>query len=345
MRGRAYQHRGRAGWVWLAAAVLALTPVVAGAEPAANPLRFALLSTQAPDEVAAKWQPVLDALGRRIGADVVADVTTDYAGAIWGLRNGRDHLALLGNKSAIEAVDHGGGEVFAKESFLDSRGGYFSLLIVAQSSPYRSADDVIDHAATLTLGRGDTNSTSGTVVPGYYLFALRGINPALRFKRVVQGNHEGNILAVAEGRVDAASVASSVFDDLRRSKPDLTDRVRVVWRSPLIPGDPLVWRKDLPATTKAAVREFFLEYGIAKPGKSAARLAEEQANLKRLGSHGFQASDDGQLLQVRRLELERTRLQLTSDGEGTPTPIKLRQRQEIDRKLAEIDRQSRPWAE
>jgi phosphonate transport system substrate-binding protein len=34
-----------------------------------------------------------------------------------------------------------------------------------------------------------------------------------------------------------------------------------LWTSPLIPRDPLVWKKDLPNETKDAIKKFVLGYG------------------------------------------------------------------------------------
>ncbi|CDL37849.1 Phosphonate ABC transporter phosphate-binding periplasmic component (TC 3.A.1.9.1) [Citrobacter freundii] len=35
----------------------------------------------------------------------------------------------------------------------------------------------------------------------------------------------------------------------------------MIWKSPLIPGDPIVWRKNLSETTKDKVYDFFMNYG------------------------------------------------------------------------------------
>ncbi|MBV5324129.1 MAG: phosphate/phosphite/phosphonate ABC transporter substrate-binding protein [Rhodospirillaceae bacterium] len=154
-------------------------------------LRFALISPQSRQEMEANWTPVLTALGRHLGRPVEMDVSSDYAGAIWNLRSGRAQFAWLGNKSAIEAVDNAGVEVFARETYPSGLGGYYTYLIVPKDSALTSVEDVIAHASALTLGRGDANSTSGTVVPNYYLFSQRHLEPRKIFKRVVQRHCRG----------------------------------------------------------------------------------------------------------------------------------------------------------
>jgi len=287
----------------LIATVLVGSPGRAPAEENGRPLAMALMASESQHEIEARWSPLLQDLGRRLGTSVVADIHADYSRAVWGLRSGQDQLAWLGNEAAIKAVDHAGAEVFAQQSLSSAGGDYFSCLVVNADSPFHSAEEVIDRAAGLTLARGDANSTSGTVIPDYYLFARRGTDAGHLFRRLVQGTHEANIFAVAEGRADAATISSRILDMVRRDHPETAARVRVVWRSPVIPGNPLLWRKDLPEAVKTSIRAFFVDYGKATPGKSPARLAEEQANLDRLGFFGFAASDDRQLLPVRRVEV------------------------------------------
>lgn len=329
------------GMIGLAWAMSVASPGGAALAGPPESLRFALISPQSRQEMEANWTPVLSALGRHLAMPVELDLSADYAGAIWSLRSGRAQFAWLGNKSAIEAVDNAGAEVFAQETYPSGLGGYYTYLIVPKDSALTSAEDVIARAGGLTLGRGDANSTSGTVVPNYYLFSQRHLEPRKIFKRVLQANHEDNIRAVAEQRTDAATVASLVYDQLARRDPGIVAATRIVWRSPLIPADPLVWRKDLPAGLKEKIAAFFLGYGIAAPGKTAAALNDERAALDRLHIRSFIASDNRQLASIRLLELAKSRLQVEMD-ETAPPDERARRLQEIDRRIAEIDRLPEP---
>ena len=106
--------------------------------------------------------------------------------------------------------------------------------------------------------------------------------------------------------------------------PDKAQDVRVIWKSPLIPNDPLVWRKDLSPELKKKVRDFFLSYGT---GPDAAR---EKANMVKITTNGFKASDDKQLIPIRQLELFKDKTKLESDTAMKPA--------ERDAKIAEINR-------
>ena len=298
-------------------------------------IHFGLLAATSADEVQASWAPLLVALEARLGVKVIPHVTRDYAGVVWALRAGDDQLAWLGNKSAIMAVDNAGAEVFAQQVYPSGVAGYYSLLITAAGSNLQSVDDMFAHAGALTLGSGDTNSTSGFLVPSYFLFSARGADPHRIFKRVVQGSHEDNLLAVVDHRVDVATVASNHMEHVRKVRGGAVPLPRVLWRSPLIPGDPLVWRRDLPDDIKQRVRDFFLDYGVAAAGKRPGQLAEERANLARLDVLRFIASGDGQLAPVRRIELFRDRLQIQDDITLGAADREARLA-EIDAKLAKL---------
>ncbi|EPY03100.1 phosphate/phosphite/phosphonate ABC transporter substrate-binding protein [Magnetospirillum fulvum] len=305
---------------------------------AVEPVGFALLSSRPQAETEAAWQPLLDRLGRRLGVPVAVHWYPDYAGAIWGIRSGRDKIGYFGNKSAIEAVDKAGAEVFAAQTGPSGLGYYHSLLIVARTAPFDSAEAVIASAASLTLGIGDPNSTSGTVVPSYYLFRTRGLDPRDLFRRVVPGNHPDNIAGVAAGRLDAATVSSEILDHAATTQPDLTQRVREVWRSPPIPANPLIWRKDLPESDKIAIRDFFLHVGHTAPGKSGEELAAERTMLDRLELGGFAATDNRHLVPVRRLDLLESRWRLEHEKAPGTAAHRMSRLAEINRRLADLDR-------
>lgn len=300
-------------------------------------LGFGLIATASPEALLGQWQPLLDDLSRVLGVAVEPSLCNDYAGVIWAMAGDAVQIAWLGNKSAIEAVDRAGGEVALKVVETDGRAGYNALLLVRADSDLHSVDDLFARAGELTYGDGDVNSTSGHVIPGYYLFAPRGIEPRTVFRRVVQNNHEDNFLGVVEGRLDVATGNTINLANAMARHPQAASAVRILWTSPLIASDPIVWRADLEPGRKAAIRAFFLDYGQPGPDKSPERLDHELAVLRGMSRAGFQVSDNSQLRPVRRIELERRRGRLLSDAA-------LPQEQRRQR-LADIDKQLRALAD
>lgn len=311
--------------------LLALTSAAWLAPAQAQPreIAFGLISTESSANLKSTWVPVLEDLEKATGLKVKAFFAPDYAGVIEGMRFNKVQMAWMGNKSGMEAVDRANAEIFARQSQPDGGTGYWSLMIVHKDSPLRTLDDVLKSRGSLTLGFGDPNSTSGTLVPGYYAFAQHKVDPTKDFKRVVRANHETNILAVANRQVDVATVASDSVDRMKLKLPEKAADLRVVWTSPLIASDPLLWRKDLDAETKAKVREFFLSYG---------KDAREKQNLAQLTIGKFIASDNSQLLPIRQLDLARQRAVIDADSNLSADDRK-RRLDELDQRLAELGRQ------
>jgi len=292
-------------------------------------IHFGLISTEATQHLRADWATLLEDLQKHLGMPVKAFFAPDYAGVIEAMRFNKVQIAWFGNKSGMEAVDRAHGEVFAQQVAEDGSAGYWSYLLVHRDSPYHSIEDVKRNAKSIALGWGDSNSTSGFLVPGYYAMALNGLDPRSSFKSMRQANHEANMMAVVARQVDVASGNNESLEKFARRFPDKAKEIRVIWKSPLIPSDPMVWRKDLDPTLKAKIRDFFVAYG---------RNEREKQALRRIGIGGFRASDDSQLLPIRQLELFRQKLALEQDTRlgAAERAAKLA---DIERRLAELNAQ------
>lgn len=309
------------------AATLALAPIVGSAAEDITELNFGIIATESSTNLKPSWQPLLDDLAKAIGMPVKAFFASDYAGVIEAMRFKKVDVAWYGNKSAMEAVDRADAEVFTKVVNLDGTEGYWSYGIVRKDSPFQNVDEVIAKAGDLIFGQGDPNSTSGTLVPGFYIFAQRGLEAQKIFKRVVSSKHEANIITVATGQADFATVAS---DSYERAKTNITDKVantRIVWTSPLIASDPLAWRKSLPEGVKTKVRDFFNGYGQDESSRKT---------LTALKWSGFRASSNDQLIPIRQLALNKKKaeIQAAKDISDDDRKAKLA---EISQKLAELD--------
>ncbi|WP_114969767.1 phosphonate ABC transporter substrate-binding protein [Rhodoferax ferrireducens] len=303
------------------ATLIALNPVAA---QELKEINFGIISTESSQNLKSDWQPILDGMAKKTGMKVSAFFASDYAGIIEGMRFNKVHVAWFGNKSAMEAVDRAGGEVFAQMVNADGTQGYYSHLIVHKDSPLKTLDDMLKQGKNLSFGNGDPNSTSGFLVPSYYVFAQNRIDAKTFFKLTRGANHESNALAVANKQVDVATNNSENLDKLKDKLPEKFNDIRVIWTSPLIPLDPLVIRKDLPEATKAKVRDFFYSYG--QGGQQ-----EKDALFKLSKLSGFKASSNNQLLPIRQLELFKARNKFEADMTLAAT--------DKQSKLADIDKQ------
>jgi phosphonate transport system substrate-binding protein len=288
-------------------------------------LNFGIIATEKAGALRQMWEPFLEDMTKSVGIKVNGFYATDYAGIIEAQRFNKVHIAWYGNKAAIDAVDRSSGEVFAQFVDLDGTPGYYSYLITHKDSSIKTLDQVLKNGKDYTFGIGDPSSTSGTLVPSYYVFTLNNLEPKTHFKVMRSSNHEGNFLAVLNKQVDLATSNSEMTAKMKEKSPEKLEQIRILWTSPLIPRDPLVWRKDLPSDVKKKVQDFVTGYGKDD------REKEILKNMYRLA--GFKASTDAQLIPIRQLELFKDRKKAEADENMSAADKKVKL-DEIDAKLA-----------
>ena len=265
--------------------------------------------------------------------DELPEEVAKFAGVIEGMRFGKVHVGWFGNKSAMEAVDRAGGEVFVQTSKSDGSNGYYSHIITqADNDKLNSLEDLLKCDGSLNFGIGDPNSTSGFLVPSYYVFAQNGADPKECFKTVRNANHETNLMATANAQVDAAANNSEQLARTQMNKPEITDKVKVIWTSPLIPSDPMVYRKDLSREMKSEIKAFFLGYGRFGDVESAKEVLANNSD----GMGLFMESSNAQLYPIRQLALFKDKLKIQNTEELSDEE-KAKRVAEIDEKLAELD--------
>jgi phosphonate transport system substrate-binding protein len=273
-------------------------------------INFGIIATEAASSLKTVWEPFLEAMSEETGYNVEGFYASDYAGVIEGMRFDKVDAAWFGNKSAMEAVDRAGGEAFAQSVDANGNPGYWSLVLVHKDSPYKSLDDILKCDQSLDFGIGDPNSTSGFLVPTTYIFAERNIDPKECFKTVRNANHQANAMAVANKQVDAATNNTENLRRLEKTNPEAAEKIRVLWKSPLIPSDPLVWREDLDSQIKAKLYTFIMTYGRIGTPEEVAAAREVLADLQWAP---FSPSSNAQLYPIRQLEINKEILKVKGD--------------------------------
>ena len=233
--------------------------ILAGPALAADPtwpkeITFSLLSTEAANEVVRRWEPVLKQLEQDLGVKVKHVSATDYRGSIEALKFKKAEIGHLGPKSYVEASNNNYANVEPIVQVQQANGslGYRSCLIVHSDSDIFSPEDI----GGKTFAFNDPNSTSGYLVPSAFFLMEMGIDPKTYFSKLTfSGSHEASIIAVANKKVDVASTNLPDLQQLVREGKVPRAALRVIWVSKLIPLDPVVVRKDLPASLRAAIQE------------------------------------------------------------------------------------------
>ena len=236
-------------------AVVLLRSAANAADPGwPKELTFALLSTESSQEISRRWQPILAQLEKDLGVKVKSTVATDYRGTIEALKFKKAELGWLGPKAYVEATRNNYANVDAIAQVRNENGslGYRACLIAHAESDVFSPEDI----AGRTFAFNDPNSTSGYLVPMTFFMNEMGIDPKKHFSKITfSGSHEASIFAVANRKVEVASTNIPDMQQITREGKVPRGAVRVIWVSKLIPLDPVVVRKDLPPSLRAAITE------------------------------------------------------------------------------------------
>ena len=284
----------------LSALALALASCSPKAEtPAAkDTITFSILSTESAQNMEGYWKPILADMEKQTGVKVKPFFSTNYSSLIVAMGAKQTDLGWFSNQSGLEAVRRSGGEVFARTFDPSGVDGYKSVIIVPATSRIQTVQDLLKCDKSLNFGIGDKKSTSGTLAPMTYVFIPAGKKPETCFKTVISANHQANLFAVANGKLDAATNNSTAIKLSQQRGEGVTDKIRIIWESPTLPEDPIVWRKDLDPVTKEKLRQFFLTYAQGDTPEAE----RQRGYLKKLSIGGFKPADDSHLLVVREME-------------------------------------------
>ena len=242
-------------WMTLAAA-LTIPMLPAWAQGTAKPgvLTVGFIPAEDSRAMVRQSQAILDIVAKHTGMKIDTFVGSDYNATIEALRAGHVDVALLGPFSYVLATTVAPVEAFAVTVTARSmQPSYKSIIIAAKDSPINSIADLKGH----TFAFVDPGSTSGFMVPSA-AFIKAGMTPEKDFKQVMySGGHDATIVAVGSGKVDAGSVADRIYE--RGCAKGLADcnKLKVIWTSPAIPNDPLLYRKNLSDDMKKKIREAF----------------------------------------------------------------------------------------
>jgi phosphonate transport system substrate-binding protein len=224
------------------------------------------LPNEASEELAEYRGMLQKEMSAALGISVREINIADYNAAVEAMRTKHADIVYFGPVSYVQATERAGAEaVVTPAPFGDkSRSGYTSKIIVKAGSPIKRLQDLQGK----TFSFVDPASTSGNYVPTLELMtAFPGMtnedfhtNGRFFASTSYSGKHQNGLQAVINGDIDAAPIASDILAAEiaagRARESDFT----VIHESPRIPSSPIGIRGDLPAETKAAVKQFLLGY-------------------------------------------------------------------------------------
>jgi len=144
----------------------------------------------------------------------------------------------------------------------------FLVIMLAWGAPDESINRLADlKGRTFTFG--SVSSTSGSLMPRYFLLQNKLV-PEKDFRRVAySGAHDATALQVESGKVDAGVLNASVWDKLVEGKKVDPAKVKVIWTTPTYYDYNWTVRGDLDPALVKKLTDAFLKLDAKNPAHKA----------------------------------------------------------------------------
>ena len=313
----------------LAAGSFGLAPETCFAQKDFTGVRLAVIAPRGEALANAAWAPLLTDLQKHTGLSGELFVGKDQQNVRDALVSGKADLAYLGNVAALEVFEAGKANVCVGLVRDDGSIGYRSIAVVKKASAISSIANLQSPGPNQSLALGDIKSTSGYIVPNYYLWAKKGLAPEKLFSKVVRGDHRKNIQRVLDGEVDVAITNDVEFNLIAKSNTKVAEDLKVIWQSAEIPESPIMCRTGLEPAKKNSIIGFLLGYGKTNE-------AEKRVLAGINGLSGFQKASNSRLKVVADIEMFALLTALRANKSVTDSE-RSKQEAEIMRRAAHIE--------
>ena len=222
-------------------------------------LRISAIPDENPQEMLRIYQPFADYLTKEIGIPVKFTPVVDYAATVEGLAANRLEMVWYGGLTSVQAAKQAKG---ARRIIMRKEDAEFkSHFIAPKTSGIKSLKDLKGK----TFAFGSVSSTSGHLMPRYFLIK-NGIDPEKDFSKFsFSGAHDATAAWVEAGRVDAGALNFLVWDKLVETKKVDTNKVQIFWTTPAYVDYVWTVRAGVDKGTVEKITKAFLKLDYNKP--------------------------------------------------------------------------------
>ena len=229
---------------WLATGLLSLA---AATTVQADTFVFTAIPDEDETKLVERFRGVADYLQEQLDVEVRYIPVKSYAAAVSAFRNNQVQLAWFGGLSGVQARRLvPGSEAIAQGVEDEAFETYFIANTSTGIQPADSLDELEDELRGKTFTFGSKGSTSGRLMPEFYIRDAFNEAPDSLFSRVgFSGNHTRTLRLVEAGTYEVGALNFQVWEkELENGNID-TDAVQVIWRTPTYPDYQWTIRGDV----------------------------------------------------------------------------------------------------
>lgn len=224
---------------------LALTLGI-GAAHAQQTLYFSAIPDEDETRLTERFGKVATYLSDRLGVPVKFVPVKSYPAAVTAFRNDQVQLAWFGGLSGVQARLLVPGARAIAQGAEDRR--FVTYFIANTETGLTRSDDFPLAARGMTFTFGAKTSTSGRLMPEYYIREKTGQAPDDFFSRVgFSGDHSQTLRLVASGAWQIGALNFAVYDQAVAENAPEIETAKVIWKTPSYPDYNWTIRGDVDA--------------------------------------------------------------------------------------------------
>lgn len=195
-------------------------------------LRFTAIPNENTTELAERFAPLARHLSERLGVPVEYVPTIDYTASVQAFTNGDVQLAWFGGLTGVEARRKVPGSRAIAMGKVDA--AYKSYFVASAESGIEPSDTFPMALAGHTFTFGSRRSTSGRMMPEYFIRKHTGKTPAEFFgsEPGFSGSHDKTAKLVEAGTYDSGALDFKTYDRMVAEGKLDPARCRIVWTTP-----------------------------------------------------------------------------------------------------------------
>ncbi|MEW9903252.1 putative selenate ABC transporter substrate-binding protein [Pseudomonas putida] len=230
---------------------------------AADTLRVSAIPDEAPTELLRKFKPLGEYLSKQLGMDVKFVPVADYPAVVESLASNRLDMAWLGGFTFVQVhlKDPTATPLVQRE-----QDAQFTSKFITANPDVKSLADLKGKSFAF----GSISSTSGSLMPRYFMLKEDNIKPESYFSRVAySGAHDATVAWVQAGKVDGGVLNASVWQKLVDAGKVDTSKVKVFATTPTYYDYNWTVRGNMDPALKAKIKAAFLALDPANPEHKA----------------------------------------------------------------------------
>jgi phosphonate transport system substrate-binding protein len=218
----------------LALFLLSLSLFLLPSNSPAKEFRFTAIPDQDSTRLKQRFDKVAEYLTRNLGLKVIFVPVKSYPASVQAFKNNEVQMAWFGGLSGVQARLGVPGSRAIAQGAEDQH--FITYFIAHTSAGLQRSTKLPDSLAGKTFTFGSKGSTSGRLMPEYYLRQQFGKKPEELFARVgFSGDHSKTIALVESGSYQVGAVNFKVWEKhVQEGRVD-TAKVGIIWQTPEYP--------------------------------------------------------------------------------------------------------------